>query len=43
MSYALAPSTESMAIRIKELEKKLSIALKFNAKINEFCDSLLRE
>ena len=43
MSYALAASTESMAIRIKELEKKLSIALKFNAEINEFCDSLLRE
>ena len=43
MSYALAPSTESMAIRIKELEKKLSIALKFNAEISEFCNSLLRE
>jgi hypothetical protein len=43
MSYALALSTESMAIHIKELEKELSIALKFNAEINEFCDSLLRE
>ncbi len=43
MSYALAPLTESMVIRIKELEKKLSIALKFNAEIIEFCDSFLRK
>ena len=43
MSYALASSTEDMAIRMKELEKKLSITLKFNAEINEFCNSLLRE
>ncbi len=43
MSYALAPSTESMTIRIKELEKKLSIVLKFNAEINDFYDYLLRE
>jgi hypothetical protein len=43
MSYALVPLTESMAIHIKELEKKLSIALKFNAEINEFCDSFLKE
>jgi len=36
-------SYEHMVIHIKELEKKLSNALKFNAEINEFCESLLRE
>ena len=35
-------SYEDMVIRIKELEKKLSNAIKFNAGINEFCESLLR-
>ncbi|CAG8730758.1 1943_t:CDS:2, partial [Rhizophagus irregularis] len=35
-------SYEDMAIRVKELEKKLFITLKFNAEINEFCESLLR-
>jgi len=43
VSYALASSAEHMVIRIKELEKKLSNALKFNAEINEFCDSLFKE
>ena len=36
-------SYEDTVIHIKELEKKLSNALKFNAEINEFCKSLLRE
>src|SRR5256884_3815898 len=36
-------SYEDAVIRIKELEKKLSNAIKFNAGINEFCESLLRE
>jgi hypothetical protein len=34
---------EDMAIRMKELEKKLSNAIKFNAEISKFCESLLRE
>ena len=32
-----------MVICIKELEKKLSNAIKFNTRINEFCESLLRK
>ena len=36
-------SYEDMAIRMEDLEKKLSNTLKFNAEINEFCESLLRE
>ncbi len=36
-------SYEDMVIRIKELEKKLSNAIKFNTRINEFCESLLRK
>ncbi len=36
-------SYEDAIIRIKEFEKKLFNALKFNAEINEFCESLFRE
>ena len=36
-------SYEDAIIYIKELEKKLSNAIKFNAGINEFCESLLRD
>jgi hypothetical protein len=32
-----------MATRMKELEKKLFNAIKFNAEMSEFCESLLRE
>ena len=35
-------SYKDAVIRIKELEKKLSNAIKFNTRINEFCKNLLR-
>ncbi len=35
-------SYENVVIHIKKLEKKLSNAIKFNVKINEFCESLFR-